>query len=62
MIDMTKIVRMNALFARDVTAAPAKVTAAVRRAASVVAGPSFVVAFAANFPFEVSIVVSPVMR
>jgi len=45
----------------DVTAAPATVAAANQRAATVVASPSVVVAFADNFPFEVDIVVSPVM-
>ena len=47
MIDTTTIVR---------------VTAAVQRAATGVAGPSFVVTFAANFPPEVDIVVSPVVQ
>jgi hypothetical protein len=45
----------------DAIAAPAKVTAASEKAATIVASPSFVVACTDDFPFEVNIVVSPVM-
>jgi hypothetical protein len=45
----------------DAIAAAAKVTAAIEKAATIVASPSLVVACADNFPFEVNIVVSPVM-
>jgi hypothetical protein len=62
MIDVATIARMNAVFERDVTASPTKSTAAVQRAAKVVADPSVVLAFVANLLFEVNMVVSPVMR